>query len=87
MVFTQCTIGIENLKTFKIRFNSQFIDDLQVSNYEDHQMSIVRGLKHGWGTQNDALPTLFIDSNVNLKWKQRKSKELGHAPLFAALSG
>jgi hypothetical protein len=28
-------------------------------------------------TPNDALPSFLIDSNVNLKWKQRKSKELG----------
>jgi hypothetical protein len=28
----------------------------------------------------DALSTPFIDSNVSLKWKQQKSKELGHAP-------
>jgi hypothetical protein len=30
--------------------------------------------------EHDALPTPFIDSNVSLKWKQRKNKELGHAP-------
>ncbi len=28
----------------------------------------------------DVLPTSFIDSNVSLRWKQRKSKELGHVP-------
>jgi hypothetical protein len=28
-------------------------------------------------TSNDALPSFLIDSNVNLRWKQRKSKELG----------
>jgi hypothetical protein len=28
----------------------------------------------------DALPTSFIDSNANLRWKQWKSKELGHVP-------
>jgi hypothetical protein len=29
---------------------------------------------------DDTLPSSLIDSNVNLKWKQRKSKELKHAP-------
>jgi len=28
----------------------------------------------------DTLPSSLIDSSVNLKWKQQKSKELGHAP-------
>jgi hypothetical protein len=36
---------------------------------------------------HDALPTPFIDSNVNLRWKQRKSKELGHVPWLLALQG
>jgi hypothetical protein len=35
----------------------------------------------------DVLPTPFIDSNVNLRWKQRKSKELRHAPWLVALRG
>jgi hypothetical protein len=30
---------------------------------------------------NDALPSSLIDSNVSLRWKQRKSKELGYIPL------
>ncbi len=55
MVFTQYTIGIEISKTFKISFNSQLIDDLQVLICEKHQMSIVRGSEHGWGTQKDYL--------------------------------
>jgi hypothetical protein len=33
----------------------------------------------------DALPTPFIDSNVNLRWKQQKSKELGHIPWLETL--
>jgi hypothetical protein len=53
MVFTQYTIGIKISKTFKISFNSQLIDDLQVSICEKHQMSIVRRLEHGWGIQKD----------------------------------
>jgi hypothetical protein len=28
----------------------------------------------------DVLPSSLIDSNVNLKWNQRKSKELRHVP-------
>ncbi len=35
----------------------------------------------------DALPTSFIDSNVSLRWKQQKSKELRHAPWLATLWG
>jgi hypothetical protein len=31
-------------------------------------------------TLSDALPSSLIDSNASLKWKQRKSKESGHAP-------
>jgi hypothetical protein len=38
-------------------------------------------------TKFDALPSSWIDANVNLKWKQRKNQELGHAPWFIALSG
>jgi hypothetical protein len=29
--------------------------------------------------RGDMLPSSLIDANVSLKWKQRKSKELGHA--------
>jgi hypothetical protein len=36
---------------------------------------------------NDALPTSFIDSNVNLRQKQWKSKESGHALWLATLWG
>ncbi len=61
MMFTQCTIGIEILKTFKISFNSQLIDDLQISNCEEHQMSIIRRLEHGWGTQKDYLILYSLD--------------------------
>jgi hypothetical protein len=35
----------------------------------------------------DALPSSLINSNMNLKWKQRKRKELGHAHWFATLWG
>ncbi len=35
----------------------------------------------------DALSSSLIDSNVNMKWKQWKSKELGHAPWLVALWG
>jgi hypothetical protein len=35
----------------------------------------------------DALPSSLIDSNENLKWKQRKSKKLGHAPWLVTLWG
>jgi hypothetical protein len=35
----------------------------------------------------DMLPTSFIDSNVSLKKKQRKNKELGHVPWLVALWG
>jgi hypothetical protein len=31
-------------------------------------------------TPNDTLPSSLTDSNVSLKWKQRKSKELMHTP-------
>jgi hypothetical protein len=34
---------------------------------------------------NDMLPSSLIDSNI--KWKQEKSKELGHVPWFVALWG
>jgi hypothetical protein len=34
---------------------------------------------------NDVLPTSFIDSNVKLRWKQWKSKELRHTPWLVAL--
>jgi hypothetical protein len=33
------------------------------------------------------LPSSWIDFNVSLKWKHRKSKELGHTPWLVALSG
>jgi hypothetical protein len=44
--------------------------------------------KFGWnhfhhkqrGNDFDALPSSLINSNVSLKWKQWKSKELGHTP-------
>jgi hypothetical protein len=36
---------------------------------------------------SDVLPSSLIDSNVNLKRNQRKSKKLGHAPWFTALWG
>jgi hypothetical protein len=32
----------------------------------------------------NTLPSSLIDSNVNLKWTQWKSKELGHTPWFTA---
>jgi hypothetical protein len=35
----------------------------------------------------DALPSSLIDSNVNLRSKQRKDKELGHVPGFATFQG
>jgi hypothetical protein len=35
----------------------------------------------------DELPSSLINSNVNMRWKQRKNKELGHAPWLAALWG
>jgi hypothetical protein len=38
-------------------------------------------------THNDALPSSLIDSNVSLRWKQWKSKELGHAPWLATFWG
>jgi hypothetical protein len=40
----------------------------------------------GWN-MCDGLPSSWIDSNVSLKWKQRKSQKLGHAPWFVALWG
>jgi len=36
---------------------------------------------------SDAPPSSLMDSNVNLNWKQRKSKEPGHAPWLIALWG
>jgi hypothetical protein len=36
---------------------------------------------------NDAFPSFWIDSNVSLKWKQRKSQKLGHIPWLATLGG
>jgi hypothetical protein len=36
---------------------------------------------------DNTLPSSLIDSNVNIKWKQRKSKELGHVPWFVTLWG
>jgi hypothetical protein len=30
--------------------------------------------------KTDVFPNSLIDSNINLKWKQQKNKELGHAP-------
>ncbi len=36
---------------------------------------------------SDALPSSLIDSNVSLKWKQRKSKKLGHVIWLAILWG
>jgi hypothetical protein len=33
-----------------------------------------------WMMDSDALPSSLIDSNVSMKWKQRKSKESRHAP-------
>jgi len=46
-----------------------------------------RSLLQGMGICNkcDALPSSLIDSNVSLKWKQQKGKELGHAPWLAPL--
>jgi hypothetical protein len=35
----------------------------------------------------DAIPSSLIHSNVNLRWKQWKSKELGHVPWLATLGG
>jgi hypothetical protein len=35
----------------------------------------------------DVLPSSLIDSNVSLKWKQRKSKKSKHAFWFVALWG
>jgi len=34
-----------------------------------------------WGMFSDALLSSLIDSNVNMRWKQRKSKELGTCSL------
>jgi len=61
MVFTQCIISIEISKTFNFSFNSQLIDDLQISNCEEHQMSILRGLEHGWDTQKDYFILYSLD--------------------------
>jgi hypothetical protein len=36
-------------------------------------------------TNIDALPSFLIDSNVSLRWKQWKDKELGHVPWLVAL--
>jgi hypothetical protein len=33
----------------------------------------------------DAVPSSLIASNVNLRWKQWKDKELGHAPWLVTL--
>jgi hypothetical protein len=33
----------------------------------------------------DALPNSLIDSNLNMKWKWRKSKESKHDPWFVTL--
>jgi hypothetical protein len=35
----------------------------------------------------DALPSSLIDSNVILRWKQRKVQELGHVPWLVTLLG
>jgi hypothetical protein len=35
----------------------------------------------------NALPSSLIDSNVSLRWKQQKSKELGHDPWLVTLLG
>jgi hypothetical protein len=35
----------------------------------------------------DIVSSSLINSNVSLKWKQRKSKELGHIPWFATFRG
>jgi hypothetical protein len=35
----------------------------------------------------DAPPSSLIDSNVGLKWKQQKSKELEHTPWLVAFWG
>jgi hypothetical protein len=37
-------------------------------------------------TNIDALPISLIDSNVSLRWKQRKNKELGHVLCPVAFS-
>jgi hypothetical protein len=36
---------------------------------------------------HDTLPSSLLDSNVSLKWKHRKNKELGHALWLVALWG
>jgi hypothetical protein len=38
---------------------------------------------NGWCC--DAFPTPFIDSNVSIRWEQRKNKELGHVPWLTTL--
>jgi hypothetical protein len=35
----------------------------------------------------DVLPSSLIDSNMSLKWKQQKNKELGHTPSLTTLWG
>jgi hypothetical protein len=34
---------------------------------------------------DDVLPSSLINSNVNLRWKHRKSKDLKHAPWLTTL--
>jgi len=41
---------------------------------------------HFFVNQFDALLNFLMDSNVNLNWEQRKSKESKHAPLLVALN-
>jgi hypothetical protein len=36
---------------------------------------------------NDALPIFFLDLDVSLRWKQWKSKELGHVLWLVTLWG
>jgi hypothetical protein len=36
--------------------------------------------KEKYGKDIDELPNSLMDSNVSMKWKHQKSKELGHAP-------
>ncbi len=37
--------------------------------------------------KHEVLPSSLMDSNMSLKLKQQKSKELGHAPWLATLWG
>jgi hypothetical protein len=37
-------------------------------------------MKRTQQSYGDGLPSSWIDSNVSLRWKQRKSQELGHVP-------